>query len=515
MMSGTPSNLGNQGCEFDLFFVSHSESIHLEHVHFSHPLLDKQRISRRGTSYSSSTFPGGSGVKALAVFLVEQKVSNGNSTLIGEAGSVAATLDSVISKQPIWLLEMLGVDSAGRTLLHRLVERQNPERKRPGPVKIYLVKEIVIRIFVNDIEQRTQNELREVLDNLTSEISKGKRPSQKILPEGSASGIDLQLISLLENEAQLSLAIASDRLTFRRWAQNLAQSPTFKKMIGRRAVTILQRRLERNISASCCDAKQDVITLYKLKRPLIVAMNPWEIGSIITVRYLSQYLRAPIFIDHSYESSYFLFKHLELNAYNEDGLPDFISLGLGAIAGIEKERKIPYVPFLPLPPSSANFITKKRNSKTGISGELSVGMQEFSTSGMHIEDLLKKTLITKSSVSFVESISYASIFTGANDLDPETIFFTHFPHVNLNLLHNNFSALGNKHFLNGMFSYHESLNNKPEIFSAFSRLFLFAWEKLASDIKLQKRLVADIWMSKLYREQVYWQALGKKLAEAA
>jgi hypothetical protein len=66
-----------------------------------------------------------------------------------------------------------------------------------------------------------------------------------------------------------------------------------------------------------------------------------------------------------------------------------------------------------------------------------------------------------------------------------------------------------------MFSYHESLNNKPEIFSAFSRLFLFAWEKLASDIKLQKRLVADIWMSKLYREQVYWQALGKKLAEAA
>jgi hypothetical protein len=78
-------------------------------------------------------------VKALAVLslktaLAKARGLSAGHRLVGHKGSLAASLDYAVSKQPGWLTEMFGVDSLGISMLRRLVMRTNPERKRPGPV---------------------------------------------------------------------------------------------------------------------------------------------------------------------------------------------------------------------------------------------------------------------------------------------------------------------------------------------------------------------------------------------
>ena len=56
--------------------------------------------------------------------------------LIGGVDSLAASLDYAIDKQPLWLIDMFGLDSFGNPLICRLLRRSNPGRKRPGPVAL-------------------------------------------------------------------------------------------------------------------------------------------------------------------------------------------------------------------------------------------------------------------------------------------------------------------------------------------------------------------------------------------
>jgi hypothetical protein len=52
----------------------------------------------------------------------------------GAQGSLAASLDYAITKQPAWLRDIFGTDSNGNTLAQRIINRTNSHRKRPGPV---------------------------------------------------------------------------------------------------------------------------------------------------------------------------------------------------------------------------------------------------------------------------------------------------------------------------------------------------------------------------------------------
>lgn len=55
-------------------------------------------------------------------------------TLEGPKGSLAAALDSALSKEPQWLIDIFGADKEGRAVARRIIKRTNAECKRPGPV---------------------------------------------------------------------------------------------------------------------------------------------------------------------------------------------------------------------------------------------------------------------------------------------------------------------------------------------------------------------------------------------
>ncbi len=127
-----------------LFFYS-GVAAQLECVEYSSSTGAKHRATR-GTSLGrgQGSFPWTAGVKAFSLLTVGTKIQSLRAphdedfSLEGERGSLAAALDSALSKNPVWLLDMFGVDVRGDSAARRIFKRANPERKRPGPVKISL-----------------------------------------------------------------------------------------------------------------------------------------------------------------------------------------------------------------------------------------------------------------------------------------------------------------------------------------------------------------------------------------
>ena len=114
----------------------------LSQVDFVDSTKNTTRRSVRGKTpgayRSAGSFQWTSAVKALSLLLVKARIACSDSFIQGETGSMAASLDLAISKQPTWLKDMFGCDQDGLTLARRMILRTNPERKRPGPVSLGL-----------------------------------------------------------------------------------------------------------------------------------------------------------------------------------------------------------------------------------------------------------------------------------------------------------------------------------------------------------------------------------------
>ena len=134
-----------------LSFVTIQSSVALNQTIFSHPLLGRRMVSVRGAIAppDAGTFRWSSGVRGLSLLLTRQAVVsearrngvlNGHSpaAIEGDGDSLAASLDYAISKQPLWLQDMFGSTPQGTAISKLLFRRMNPDRKRPGPVTVFI-----------------------------------------------------------------------------------------------------------------------------------------------------------------------------------------------------------------------------------------------------------------------------------------------------------------------------------------------------------------------------------------
>lgn len=103
-----------------------------------------ERLTVRGKTAGAirdaGTFQWTSAVRGLCILLAKVKMIKAlggelnAANILGYQGSLAASLDYAITKQPVWIRDMFGTDAGGNTLAQRLISRTNPNRKRPGPV---------------------------------------------------------------------------------------------------------------------------------------------------------------------------------------------------------------------------------------------------------------------------------------------------------------------------------------------------------------------------------------------
>lgn len=163
--------------------------LQLARTSFRHPLLEREIKSVRGKTngaYSDcGSFQWTKAVRAISVLCVKAKLfaradCNISAIIEGENASLASALDYAIDKQPMWLIEMFGADSSGRSISKRLFSRTNPGRKRFGPTAISwnskFIAQDAIKIFLNGKELNHILELknleRELLDENSNQAFK-------------------------------------------------------------------------------------------------------------------------------------------------------------------------------------------------------------------------------------------------------------------------------------------------------------------------------------------------------
>lgn len=161
------------------FYFAGVARVELIETCFRSTPLDIPRVTVRGKTSGAARHAGSfqwtSAVRALCVLFIRAAISKVDSAevplLTGAHGSPAASLDYAISKQPGWLVDMFGSDSFGRCVAQRLLDRTNPERKRPGPVAIgikpMVVSESRIDVFLDGKPVSSAEALKELLSGLS------------------------------------------------------------------------------------------------------------------------------------------------------------------------------------------------------------------------------------------------------------------------------------------------------------------------------------------------------------
>lgn len=131
------------------------------------------RTSRGKTSgpfRGYGTFQWTNAVKALCVLSLITRASSVQSSsnllplLSGSTKSLASSLDYALSKEPLWIQDMFGADSTGRSTTRYLFSRSNSGLKRSGPVTIGFN---LCRIQPNCIRILTEGMLMEDPDGLS------------------------------------------------------------------------------------------------------------------------------------------------------------------------------------------------------------------------------------------------------------------------------------------------------------------------------------------------------------
>jgi ABC-type sugar transport system substrate-binding protein len=213
-----------------LYFASGGSSISLVGTRFFGLNLEHPRQSIRGRNTPSipirdiGTFSWTSAVKALAILFVNHALAKfehpSSGYLKGEAGSLATSLDFCIAKQPMWLVEMFGVDASGSANIRRILRRLNPERKRPGPVEVHVDSSILspkdVTVYLDDqrVDQETQLRLIDysLRSNLNADtVSELKR--ETTLKSNDAQQIPI-FQQMEDSEKALQKAVAQREVVF-------------------------------------------------------------------------------------------------------------------------------------------------------------------------------------------------------------------------------------------------------------------------------------------------------------
>lgn len=151
------------------------EAGQLIEVYFKENGTSEERCSIRGKTggayRQAGSFQWTSAVRALSLLAVKAVITPLDALIQGEEGSLAASLDYAISKQPQWLIELFGCDHEGISYARRLVLRTNPERKRPGPVVLALNSVYLpassIEVYINRA-RASQEQIEQLKDVLST-----------------------------------------------------------------------------------------------------------------------------------------------------------------------------------------------------------------------------------------------------------------------------------------------------------------------------------------------------------
>lgn len=152
---------------------------------FAYPTPPQIKQTIRARMVSSSleigTFNWTAAVMATCLLLLRYRSQENNGegpvSLIGAENSPANSLDCALSKRPLWILDMFGIDSHGASVGQKLFWRINSNRKRPGAVFVGVNPRILawsdITVYVDGKILSSAKEICAVADSIERNSWKG------------------------------------------------------------------------------------------------------------------------------------------------------------------------------------------------------------------------------------------------------------------------------------------------------------------------------------------------------
>jgi len=243
----------------DLSFVSCREA-ELEQIYFTHPLLDAPRHLVRGRNLMSRgdcyPFTWSLAVQAMSYLLLKTLAQGPDTVLCSTNYPFTRSLDFALSKKPLWLQDLFGLDSEGRSNALRFFRRYNPEGKRPGPILIgvngsMLARES-IRILVGGKECKSKVEVDKLAEciatraNITISVPVMHKTLESNIENAIESGEQEQqnFYLLMRNaiHGELSKSLKETRIftsgDLKSSLESVINNPLFRRLAGKRAIDI-------------------------------------------------------------------------------------------------------------------------------------------------------------------------------------------------------------------------------------------------------------------------------------
>lgn len=402
------------------------ESKRLERVEFQSCQSSETRVCIRSKELSgfpdaTGTFQWTPGAKALVVLLARYVLhGSGVSSVVGAnlrggAGSLAASLDSSLSKQPAWLLDMFGVHASGRAVARSIIKRVNPERKRGGEVILLVNHQLLpisgVRFYSVHERALGAEEISALCASLSSERSSATHTAQRAAISGSerpSNGVQAESSTRFDFAADVAHEISemlwstdifsrtAYRASYRKWSQFVCGGGG----VGNRLDLLpdIDRQLTEAGLLGLRHSRQHSVQLESVA-PIRVATGAAAFASIAVIQHMAHLYRCPIEIDYEHVNTRTLIREIASWSGPEKP-PDAVVVSVSCAAMFfQSHRRHEYVPVMILPGNSHRTVRSKELHASGHSfNEWTFISDEPTTSSFYLDDLFS----SESSRSFTK-----------------------------------------------------------------------------------------------------------------
>ena len=455
----------------------------------------------------TGSFSWSSAVKAMCLLFAQHRLSSAGSEhtanqilVFGARGSLASSLDAAIAKQPAWLLDVFGVDSQGNTLLRRLVTRENPEMKRPGPVTVLLKSNVLplitVTLYINERELKDVEDIKRLILQLQGEpILTSNRRTNSLHATSSRPTSDALSARLNDSHWQArligDLIAETSKVLVGNGRPLEERSISALRALGKNK--LLERYLAKNVwnlFAPLCqtptlDTSAAAIIIKNFiqqrGRPLALGTGTGSLGPLAIFNYLRSAFGIPIEIDYDFANTQALVDHL--GSKGEASHLDGCNFSAACASRFISEHGTKaFGPVMVLPHTSHQVVSQKplRHIRQLTHARNLYITDALSTSHLFMGEITSDPMRLPNSTFVPQEL--AAPLLGE---DPDTAAILWFPHYHLNVLFNNLFAtdilpVNNGSDLNILFLHSEIVANK-QIEASLRVLCQTSWQALANN----------------------------------
>jgi len=490
-----------------LHFLADENTVTLNETKFSSANSPDESRCLRGRNHCAGfgRFPWSPAVRALSILLVRFQISKLQAKdleqkteailLEGERGSLAASLDYSISKDVGWLADIFGVETSGRPIVRSVVGRLNPERKRPGPVRLYIqptwTKELTVKIIVNGAfkenlcdlvsleaaltqEHTVDTSLSQEIDHpmvnksVTTELQVStailnKEPYSHLLPQArltqylaaqrargslpapfNESGWHEWLFGIYQDEVTKMLnktEIFSEH-SYKSLLKDIVQNNSYVSLAGGKKLPVsgVDQNLSSSMRVGAASDSRLLAELTNQDNPITIACSPAHSSTLVILKYLQLIKGYNIRIDFQYSHSVEMALHLIHGTFLEP--PDLCTLTIATTASVlgNKNCTRHFAPLMLLPSMSHGIIASNTTADFEpsklVDGRF-MFMRDIPSSESFIFDDLTLGFSKKRKKDFTRHMEPSDVAINLKSGDPKLRAIIGFPYYHFNKVFNN------------------------------------------------------------------------------